>query len=82
MNNASPVTAFDASARRSSCYYNGASLKPGVWVRLIASGTGEVVDGDVNLLVTDQVDKKGNRLLVNTTNGGTLWARPTSIWST
>lgn len=62
--------------------YNGGELTPGIWVRLIAGSDATIYDNETFLLVTDQTDKKGNRLVVNTTNGSTAWASPKSIWST
>lgn len=73
------VLAVPASSRTS--FTAGRDLKPGQYVRCIASGDGEVIDAEGYLLATDQVNKKGQRLMVETSTGVGIYATPTSIWS-
>lgn len=65
-----------------SSFVAGRDLSVGKYYRCIATGTGEVRDGEEYLLVTNINDKKGNRQLVNTGNGEVSFASPGSIWST
>ncbi|AHB12160.1 hypothetical protein Prado_12 [Xylella phage Prado] len=76
MNASAPSTAPSRTA-----FVAGRDLKVGYNYRCIATGDGTVVDGDTYLLVTNVNDKKGNRQLVNTSNGEVAFATPGSIWS-
>lgn len=69
------------AAYSSTAFVAGRDLKVGYNYRCIATGDGTVVDGDIYLLVTNVNDKKGNRQLVNISNGEVAFATPGSIWS-
>lgn len=77
----SGAPAISPSSQRTR-FTAGRDLKPGAYVRPISSGAGEVIDSEDFLLVTDQKDRKGNVLLVNTSSGAGVYALPSSIWST
>jgi hypothetical protein len=62
-------------------FKNGSELQQGDYVRLIAKGDGTVVNANKFLTVTDYKDRKGNPLLVDG-SGATVFATPSSIWST
>lgn len=62
-------------------FKNGAELQQGDFVRLIAKGDGTIVNSIKFLTVTDYKDRKGNPLLVDA-DGSTVFATPSSIWST
>lgn len=79
MSGPAPQASVNPSSR--TAYKAGRDLQPGNYVRLIADGGGNVVDGETYLLATDQVDRKGNRLLVNTGTGVGVYATPSSIWT-
>lgn len=70
------------TSRRRSPYLNGADLQVGRFYRLISGGDGAIYDSETFLLATDQTDKRGNRLVVNTADGSTVYASATSVWST
>ena len=62
-------------------FVNGANLHTGRSYRCIATGEGVIVNNGDRYMATDQFDKKGNRLMVNTANGATAYASATSVWS-
>lgn len=62
-------------------YVNGSGLNTGRSYRCISTGDGTIVNNGAVYLATDSFDKKGNRLLVNTSNGSTAYASATSVWS-
>lgn len=62
-------------------YVNGSNLQAGRRYRLIASGTGVIVNNNTVYLASDVVDKKDNRTLVDVGSGTSVAASPTSIWS-
>lgn len=62
-------------------FVNGADLQPGRSYRCISTGEGVIVNNGERYLATDQLDKKGNRQLVNTASGSAVMATATSVWS-
>lgn len=76
MNNApfTPVTTNRTPFR------NGSELEVGNYYRLIATGSGEIVDSEGYMQATDQLDRKNNRLMVGP-GGACAYATPTSIWT-
>lgn len=64
-------------------FKQGKDLAAGERVRLVAgvNGVANVEESTRTLLVTDQKDRKGNPLLVNTATGAGAYASSTSVWS-
>lgn len=63
-------------------YKQGKDLGTGDRVSLLSSTNGIATHEQMqtNYLVTDQRDKKGNAILVNTDDGTTVAASPLSVW--
>lgn len=62
-------------------YVNGSDLQQGRRYRCISTGDGTIVNNETRYLVTDQYDRKENKLVVNVADGSAAYATPTSVWS-